>query len=175
MAADAWVQCRVTAGTKSRLRAMADDLGVTETQLLRSHIERLVADRKEVDPSSVPKRSALERLAVRVRADDRELLAARAAERRLAPATYAGVILRAHLRHLAPLPRDELAALKRSTAELAAIGRNLNQIAKVAHRDGRAPSGAVAFESMLKVATALREHVKSLVRANVSSWESGHE
>jgi hypothetical protein len=175
MAADAWVQCRVRAATKARLRAMADELGVTETQLVRSHIERLVADRKEIDPAAAPKRPALGRLAIRVRPDDRELLAARAAERGLAPATYAGVILRAHLRHLAPLPRDELAALKRSTAELAAIGRNLNQIAKVAHRDSRVPSGAVAFESMLKVATALREHVKSLVRANVASWESGHE
>jgi hypothetical protein len=175
MAADAWVQCRVTAVTKARLRAMADELGVTETQLVRGYIERVVADRPDIEQIKTPKRPALERLAIRVRADDRELLAARAAERGLAPATYAGVFLRAHLRHLAPLPRDELAALKRSTAELAAIGRNLNQIAKLAHRDVRVPPGAVAFESMLKVATALREHVKGLVRANVASWESGHE
>jgi hypothetical protein len=36
------------------------------------------------------------------------------------------VLVRSHLRHLAPVPEDELLVLERSIAELGAIGRNLN-------------------------------------------------
>ena len=53
------------------------------------------------------------------------------------PATYIGILTRSHLRRLAPLPKDELLALRRSIGELAAIGRNINQIAKAAN-DGAA-------------------------------------
>jgi len=61
---------------------------------------------------------------VRLAAEDRLLLDARAEARAMRPATYASVLLRAHLRQLTPLPKDELQALKRSIAELGAIGRN---------------------------------------------------
>jgi len=90
-------------------------------------------------------------------------------------ATYVAALLRAHLRALAPLPQEELAALKRSIAELGSVGRNLNQIARVAHQTGRITGpGRDDLRSMLKICEAMREHIKSLVRANVTSWESGY-
>ena len=49
-------------------------------------------------------------------------------------ATYVSVLVRSHLRNLTPLPKEELTALKRSVAELGAIGRNLNQIARGANQ-----------------------------------------
>ena len=90
-------------------------------------------------------------------------------------ATYVAALVQAHLRALAPLPQEELAALKRSIAELGAVGRNLNQIALVAHNSGRITGpGRDDLRSMLKICEAMREHVKALVRANVTSWENGH-
>jgi hypothetical protein len=90
-------------------------------------------------------------------------------------ATYIAVLLRAHLRELAPLPSEELAALKRSVAELSAIGRNLNQIARVAQQTGRITGpNRDDLRSMLKVCEAMREHVKDLVRINRATWESGY-
>lgn len=91
------------------------------------------------------------------------------------PATYASVLLRSHLRKLTPLPKDELLALKRSIGELAAIGRNINQIARAANEGGRLP-GSVReeFRAMLKVCEALRDNIKALLKANINSWESGH-
>lgn len=77
------------------------------------------------------------RLYVRVREEDRLLLHERAAARGMASATYLSVLLRAHLRSLAPLPKDELAALKRVVGELGAVGRNLNQIARAANQGAR--------------------------------------
>ena len=91
------------------------------------------------------------------------------------PATYVAVLTRSHLRRLAPLPKDELLALRRSIGELAAIGRNLNQIAKAANDGGRLPGSArEEFRAMLKVCEALRDNTKALLKANVTSWESGH-
>lgn len=112
---------------------------------------------------------------VRLRAEDRLLLDARAEARGLRPATFLSVVVRSHLRQLAPLPRDEFLALKRSIAELAAIGRNINQIAKVVNEGGRAP-GSVReeFRAMLKMCEALRDNTKSLLKANVTSWGTGH-
>ena len=53
------------------------------------------------------------------------------------PATYASGLLRAHVRQLSPLPKEELLALKRSIVELAAIGRNINQIGKATNQGAR--------------------------------------
>lgn len=113
-------------------------------------------------------------LFVRLRNEDRLLLDARAEARVMRPATYASVLLRAHLRNLTPLPKDELLALKRSIGELASIGRNINQIAKALNEGPKAPvSVREEFRAMLKVCEALRDNTKALLKANVTSWESG--
>ena len=77
---------------------------------------------------------------VRLAPEDRILLSDRATARGMPSATYVSVLVRSHLRNLAPLPKEELLALKRSVAELGAIGRNLNQIARAANQGGK-PAG----------------------------------
>lgn len=111
---------------------------------------------------------------VRLRAEDRLLTDARAEARGMRPATYVSVLVRSHLRQLAPLPKDELLALKRSIGELASIGRNINQIAKAVNDGGRAP-GSVReeFRAMLKICEALRDNTKALLKANEVSWQTG--
>ena len=111
---------------------------------------------------------------VRLRREDRLLLDARAEARGMRVATYISVLIRSHLRQLSPLPKDELLALKRSIAELATIGRNINQIAKSVSEGGRAP-GSVReeFRAMLKICEALRDNTKALLVANETSWQTG--
>jgi hypothetical protein len=90
-------------------------------------------------------------------------------------ATYASIVLlRTHLRGVAPLPERELSELKRSVAELGALGRNLNQIARVANQTGHltGPS-AQDLQALLKACSALRDHLKELVKRNIASWETG--
>lgn len=112
-------------------------------------------------------------LFVRLRSEDRSLLDARAEARAMRPATYASVLLRAHLCQLTPLPKDELLALKRCIGELAAIGRNINQIAKAANEGGKLPTTARdEFRAMLKICEALRDNTKSLLKANETSWST---
>ena len=115
------------------------------------------------------------RVYVRLRHEDRLLLEARASARGMRPATYASVLLRAHLRQLTPLPKEELLALKRSISELAAIGRNINQIGKAANQGARLPSSAREdFHAMLKICEALRDNTKALLKANETTWSTGH-
>ena len=114
-------------------------------------------------------------LYVRLRQDDRLLLHERAAARGMASATYVSVLVRAHLRSLSPLPRDELLTLKQAVSELGAVGRNLNQIARAANSGARvASAGHEEFRAILKICEALRDHTKSLIKANAASWACGH-
>ena len=114
-------------------------------------------------------------LYVRLRPEDRLLLHERAAARGMASATYVSVLVRSHLRSLAPLPKEELVALKRAVSELGAVGRNLNQIARAANQGARV--GGVdhnEFRAILKICEALRDHTKGLIKANAASWSAGH-
>ena len=89
---------------------------------------------------------------------------------------YVAVLVRSHLRRVTLLPTEELAALKRCIAELGAVGRNLNQIARTLNAGGRSNGpGRQDLESMLKIAVALRDHVKVLLIANETSWECGYD
>lgn len=114
-------------------------------------------------------------LYVRLRPDDRLLLHERAAVRGMASATYVSVLVRSHLRSLAPLPKEELLALKHAVSELGAVGRNLNQIARAAN-EGRFGTGLGRdeFRAILKICESLRDHTKNLLKTNAASWASGH-
>jgi hypothetical protein len=99
------------------------------------------------------------------------LLRARAAAREMPTSTYVSFQLRAHLRALTPLPAAELAALRRAVAEVGALGRNINQIARAVNRGGN-PIGPdlAALQGILRALDVLREHLKALIRANLASW-----
>lgn len=178
MAAPPFIAARVTPEMKSLLRVLAGREQKTESALVRQLLETVLrASAVGADPGIEPpgKASREARLSIRLAPDDRALLAERAAAREMPAATYVSVLVRAHLRALSPLPQPELMALKRAIAELSAIGRNLNQIARVANQGGRAAAiGRNEVMAMLKVAEALRDHMKALLKANERTWRIGH-
>jgi hypothetical protein len=177
MAATQLIAVRVTSETKARFRALADRQQLTESILLKRMIDLTIqsvgaADSEVLKPTDHTARGG--RVSIRLRSEDQLLLRERASARQMAAATYVSVLVRSHLRALPPLPEDELVALKRSVAELGAIGRNLNQIARTANHGGRV-AGPVHedLRAMLKVCEGLRDHVKALISANTLSWENG--
>lgn len=194
MIASQVIKTRVSPDTKARVSEEAQRELLTESIWLRRVVGAALArapesgnrlSRRAVDgilnedPRHGQRRDAAgtarKRLYVRLRHDDLLILQERAEGRGMPASTYIAALVRAHLRVLAPLPREELAALKRSIAELGSLGRNLNQIARIAHQTGRITGPARDdLRSMLKICEAMREHIKALVRANVASWESGH-
>lgn len=178
MAAPPFIAARVSTEMKSQLHRLAEREQITESALVRQLLETMLRssvsnDQPPLEPAEKVTRDS--RLSVRLGPDDRLLLAERSAARDMAAATYVSVLVRSHLRGVVPLPKEELIALKRSVAELGAIGRNLNQIARVANQGGRtAAIGLDHVRAMLQVSEGLRDHVKALLRANEQSWSSGY-
>lgn len=174
-----FIAARVSSDMKSRLRALAEQRQTSESALLKRLLEITLEGAPEAmlgSPASAPKVARDSRLYVRLWPDDQLLLAERAAARGLPAATYVSVLVRAHLRHMGPLPKEELQALKGAIAQLGVVGRNLNRIA-ASVRQGNAATGPRRedVELMLKIATALRDHFKATLLANLRSWQDGYD
>jgi hypothetical protein len=178
MEAAQFLKTRVSPETKTRVQAVAQQQLLTESIWLRRTVDAALRATDGAAPD-VPDR-AIESLRgrclyVRLRPEDRLLLRDRAAARGMPAATYVSVLTRAHLRGLAPLPKAELLALKRTLSELGSVGRNLNQIARAANQGARAGApGRDDLQAILRLCEGLRDHVKGLLRDNVKSWEQGY-
>jgi hypothetical protein len=174
MAASPCIQCRIDPQLKLRLKAIAVERGLTESAVLK----RLVIGVVGMPPANDARVLATEpigpraRVYVRLRPGDHALLRARAAGRGLASATYVSMLVRAHLRRAPPLPDRELIELRRAAGALGAVGRNLNQIARVAHQTGRIEGLTTEdLREMLAAFERLRAYFKGLIEANIASWE----
>jgi hypothetical protein len=168
----------VSTETKQRFGVVAAQLGLSESAFLKRLVELNLQSAQAVTvtiPEPPANRVVGNRFSVRLRREDHLLLGDRAAARGMPTATYASIVLRTHLRGVAPFPERVLVELKRAVAELGAIGRNLNQIARVANQAGRcAGPSSQELQALLRACTALRDHVKGLVRTKAASWESGY-
>ena len=161
---------------KERFAIAARAQGVSESALLRRLVEVSLPRIHSADESIGPLDPLPVgwRISVRLRADDLLLLRERALAREIPVSTYVSLLVRSHLRSVVPLPTAELAALKRSLAEVGAIGRNLNQIARaVNEQQWSSGPDRVVLQQMIRVLTAMRDHIKGLIIANLKSWDSG--
>lgn len=170
----------VSSETKQHFSAAARCQGLSDSALLKRLVEltlQTAGAAGELKPTPEVRHVApTARLTIRLRPDDVVLIRERAAARGMPAATYVSVLTRAHLRRLAPLPKAELLGLKRAVAELGHVGRNLNQIARAAHR-GEKSAGPSRddLKAMLTVCVGLRDHIKQLLAANLRSWEQGYD
>jgi len=166
----------VSDDTKQRFGAMAREHGLSESALLKRSVNLMLSSTAVASPiAEAPARVPRDlRLSVRLRPEDHVLLRERATARDIAPATYVSMVLRAHIRGVTPLPDRELNELRRAVGELGMIGRNLNQIARVANQTGKVSGPSPAdLRALLRALEGLRDHVKGLMLANTASWESG--
>lgn len=169
----------VTRETKERFAALARNRELSESALLKQLIEVALAGAGigESKPVEILERvSAKERLSIRMQVDDAMMLRERARARDIPTSRYVTLLIRSHLRNVAPLPTAELDALRRSIAEVGAIGRNLNQIAR-AMNQGEIPNGPTRAEVqvLMRALTNLKDQIKAVVSANLTSWRDGHE
>ena len=179
MPADAYISCRVPADLKARLRERAVREGATESEL----IKRLLAPALPGQPASPMTQSPPPdatrgtrtwRLCVRLAPGDRRLLRERAAARGLSPSTYAALQLGVHLRGGNPLPKAEFLLMRQAVLELRSLAHDLSQIARILHKDNRASvPGRAEVHAMFKIATGLKDHFKSLLKANERAWKEG--
>ena len=178
MAAEAFIHCRVTSQMKSLVRMLAQRRQITESTLVKQLLEVVLQTATLTGlpvPAPPDKVNRDARLYLRLAPEDWRLLKERSSARGMASATYVSLLVRSHLRGVAPLPKAEYLALKHSVVELTAMGRNLNQIARAIDQGGRPTlPGRAEVGTMLKVAEALRDHFRALLSANERSWRVGH-
>jgi hypothetical protein len=179
MSADAFIQVRVTSEIKARLRALAERDGMAESALVRQLLVSMLrvqppATRVTVADAEPALRDA--RLYVRLRLDDQKLLKARARVRGIPTATYVSLLVRAHLHRVAPVPEVELGAVREVIAELRAIRRTLNTIARTINSQGvSAHPGQRDLLRFMKVGDVLLDRVKALYLDNIKRWETGDD
>ena len=169
----------MTPEMKTLVRALAEREQITESALVKELLQVVLRTAAlqgfpKLDELDRPNRDA--RLYVRLEPEDRQLLSGRATQRGMPSATYVSLLVRAHLRGVAPLPKEELLALRHSITQLKAVGRNLNQMAKSLSQDVRATApGRQEVNAMIRVAEGLRDHFKALLKANEKSWLQGYD
>ncbi|HEV2471410.1 MAG TPA: hypothetical protein VGS41_02015, partial [Chthonomonadales bacterium] len=146
------------------MQAIALERGVTESDLLKKLVDVALLQSTGAhvaEPVGAVLRNA--RVFVRLRPEDHVLLRERAAGRGMAAGTYASIVLRTHLGGVARIPDREFAELKRAVAEVGAIGRSLNQIARVASETRRMNGPSTQeLQAVLRACTSLRNWVKEL-------------
>jgi hypothetical protein len=168
----------VSRETKERFSALAAAQGVSESALLKRLAEALIGPSKTLIDSlpAVEPATPSGRLSIRLSVDDLALLKERALARGMAAATYISYLVRSHLRNLAPLPDAEFKVLQQSVAEVSAIGRNLNQIARASNAGSRPDGPSKAdLQAILKACSALRDSFKEVLVRNMDSWKAGYE
>jgi hypothetical protein len=158
---------------KRKFSAVAASRGISESAFLKQLVEfALIGVSPELAVTmSQPTEAREARITVRLVAGDWVLLCERAAARGMRAAPYVSTLTRAHLRSLSPLPDREIEALQGIAVQLAAMGRNVRTIALTAPSIGLTPEHT---RNVLKLCIGVRDYIKSILSANIRSWESGH-
>ena len=163
--------------TKQRFAVVAARQGLSASALLRRLVQQVVAAGNSDELAlSIPVQVRDARITIRLLPEDQALLRERAAARAMPAATYVSVLVRAHLRQVAPLPEKEHSMLRLTVNQLAVLGRNLNTMTRLMHQQGRPPApGREDLQMMLKICEAIRDHTRALIKANLISWEVGRD
>jgi|SRR5579872_1934804 len=169
----------VTRESKARFAELAKAQGLSESALLRRVVESTIATVGGITPPPIVPVSPMPssgRISVRLRADDLLLLRERAQVREMPTSTYVSLLVRSHLRALPPLPTVEVKALKCLVAELSAIGRNINQIARAVNNQ-QWPGGPTLqnLKSVIQALWITRDYIRDLIESNLASWDAGYE
>ncbi len=169
----------VDSETKARFAAVARAQGLSESALLKRLVDAVLLSsttpgHHPIEPVKAPAASG--RLSVRVPDAELVLVRERALARDLPVSSYVTFLLRAHLGAAAPLPTAEFDALRRSVLEIAAIGRNLNQITQALNRGARNSGPGVAeLHALVLAITRLREEFRNALEASRKSWSVENE
>ena len=175
---------RIHPDKKTALAALAAKQRLDLSKLVLNQIDRLLAEGVnelpapiELDPAGQSEAITLTgQLSFWPLPGDEQVVKHYAAARDLKPSTVLKLMLRSWVSQDPPLPRNELAQLAITSNQLAAVGRNLNQLVKLAH-SGVAPvpeALVVLVEDTLQLTRQASADMDAVVKVNLQSWESDH-
>ena len=161
--------------TKTRFRNLAKTRGLSESELLRS-VVLVVTGQDAADQPIKPKaeNTELERMTVRLPGFLMEAAKQRGKSKGMAASRWVAALVQANLTGKPVMTDKELAVLQASNRELAAIGRNINQIAK-ALNEAFHETERVRLDTLAALNQSITENraaIRSLVRASQQAWEA---
>jgi hypothetical protein len=174
------LKARLDAETKAAFSRRATARGLSESELLRAVVLAEIRDGAPTAPAPAEpdsERTDVERLTVRLPAFLLDAVKARGAACGLATSRWIAALVQSNLTRQPVLTDDELSAVQAANRELAAVGRNLNQIARALNE---AVQGAerVRLDTLAELAAAIerdRQAIRALVRASRQAWKGESE
>jgi len=153
---------------------MAKARGLSESELLRAVILAVTGEDADADQpiETDAGRADTERVRLRLPRFLMDGVRAKAKAKGMAPNRWVGALVQSNLLRQPVMTDTELAGLLASNRELAAVGRNINQIAR-ALNEAFHETERVKIERLAQLRDAIvkqRAAVRALVRASQESW-----
>ena len=167
---------RVEPEIKTRFRTTAKVRGLSESELLRAAILAVTSQDKRTNQplESGAGKYDLDRMTVRMPRFVKEATKKRAKAKGMAPSRWITALVQSNLTGQPVMADAELAELHASSRELAAIGRNINQIAKALNKGfyETERDRLDRLDALGKAITENRAAIRALVRACQNVWEA---
>ena len=162
--------------TKTRFRNLAKTRGLSESELLRSVVLVVTGQDADADQpiNSEAENTELERMTVRLPGFLMDAAKQRGKAKGMVASRWVAALVQTNLTGKPVMTDKELAELQASNRELAAIGRNINQIAK-ALNEAFHETERVRLDTLAALSQSINENrsaIRSLVRASQQAWEA---
>ena len=165
--------------TKAHFRRKAKTRGLSESELLRALVLAELGQKVDVghpvEPCLANEDINTERMTLRMPG---YLLAAtktKAKTKGMTPSRYVAALVQSNYTGKPVLTDDELTALRANIRELAAVGRNINQIARKLNASFH-EKDLVQLDTLADMAKLIernRAALESFINASQNAWESG--
>lgn len=160
---------------KVRFAALAASRGLSESRLLGLIIDSVLA-RNPTDSGAKQTHGysrKRDRITVRLRPGDGELLRVRAQARGMSFSTYAATLVRANVRAHPPMPIEEVARLELGLAQLRVMGVSFRESARaIEQTPSLYPALRADLLAVLSALERLRQELRDVIKLNRISWES---
>jgi predicted DNA binding CopG/RHH family protein len=159
---------------KSRFRKIAKALKLSESELLRAIVFDRTSAVNEVDQpiKPDPENAETDRMTVRMPRFLIKAIKDRAKKKGMAPSRWVAALAQSNITCKPVMSDDEIIKLRISNRELAAIGRNINQIAR-ALNDTLQNSERLPLDKLAELGRVIAENraaIRALVRASQNAW-----
>lgn len=171
------ITVRITPDEKDRFAALAATHGISESDLALIAIRGLLnSSTPAVGAEPAHREPASDRITIRVRPGDGQVIADRAAKRGIKASKYLAALIRGHVARNPPLTTDELVALKMAVSVLSKIGMVLGAILRSIAT--ATPNSVTLIQELRRTQAAVadvEQRIHDLARAALISWESRYD
>lgn len=169
------LRVRVEPELRAKLKSLAASRGLNESALMRALVMEATGREANFDEPQIPSTADdLQRVGTKVYLPRHVLLAGRrrAKDMGMSFTQWFSALLQSHLTQIPVLEKPELQTLESCDRQLAAIGRNLNQIARRLNTvpDGIQPKEREQFAVLRAALDEQRAAIDVLIRASHNKW-----